>query len=526
MANAGGLNWLIKWLMGAGGTDEAPAPMTPDAALSYAPVWSCVSKITGAFMVMDLELLRRRNNGREVQASNPKHSLMNRRTNTYQNACQFKRTAMAQALLWGNHRSYIVTHNGRTVPEGGIPIELIPLPPDRTRSKMINGQKWHGTIIDEDQPLAGIFELGDKSEKTIYFSDEEIWHLPGLGYDGVEGVSLLELASRTWNNGIGDEVYQRSQQKKGYAGGAMLEAPAGVFRDAKDAQEFLEKFREQHEGAEKAGKIGLLREGIKLNVQSMSNRDAEFVERRRLNREDVALQFCLEGILGDSTNASYNSLYEKNLAYRVNCLSPWTVAIEQECDAKLLTESERNRGYAFRFDDRTLLRMDANSLMTFCSQAIASRILNSNECRELLDYNPREGGDVYENPAVDTRSGGADNQPNDPIPPAENRALRTMFAKLVSVECKRVTAAAASPDKFLAWCEKWYASWEPKLADSIEEVGGDRQLATDHCEESRRRLLTASEVSPGDLATSVARCVESWPNRVNQLVEGVQLCLK
>ena len=530
VASSGGLNALAKWIAShiwSGGGKEEDSRMTADRALSYAPVWSCVSKITGAFMVMDLELLRKRNQSREVQDNNPVHKLLYERSNEYQVACQFKRMLLMHALLWGNGRAYIRTHNGKSVEDGGRPLELIPLLPDRTDTKVIGGMKIHGTIVGEDDRIALFHSTGKDKEKVMYFYDSEVLHVPGLGYDGVVGKSLLELAARTWENGIGDEVYQNKQAKKGYAGGAFLEVPADKLRDEKEAKKFLNEFREQHEGNENAGKIGMLREGVKFNVQSMSNADAQFIERRRFARENVALQFCLEGILGDSSNASYNSLYEKNLAYRVNCLSPWTVAIEQEANAKLLTDSERSRGFRFKFDDRTLLRMDANALMTFCSQAIAARILNSNECRELLDYNPREGGDEYTNPAIDKNGsqGGAANQPTNPAG-NEQRAMRAMLGNLIGVECRRITDAADTPDKFFDWMERFYAGWESKLADCIEEVGGDRDMATHYCEESRRRLLEASECQPDQFADTIAKCVETWPNRVNQLIEGMVQCSK
>ena len=532
MALSGGLNALAKWLtssiISGNGKEDNPA-MTAERALSYAPVWSCVSKVTGAFMVMDLELLRSKALASEVQDLHPAHRLAYQKANAFQVACQFKRMLVGHALLWGNGRAYIVTHNGRLVSEGGIPIELLPMLPDRTDTAIIKGQKVHGTVVAEDDPLAQLVDLGDAKEKVFYFSDDEVIHVPGVGYDGVKGLSLITLAARTWSTGIGDEVQTQKQQKKGYAGGAILEAPPEAFRNAKDAEEFLEKFREQHEGAENAGKIGLLRAGIKLNVMQMSNQDAQFIERRRLNREDVALQFCLEGILGDSSNASYNSLYEKNLAYRVNCLSPWTVAIEQEFNSKLLNESERRRGYRFKFDDRTLLRMDANALMTFCSQAVSAKILNSNECRALLDYNPREGGDEFTNPAIDksANAGGAANNPVDPAKQAgEQKAMRSMLCKLIGVECNRINAATKNSSKFFDWMDSFYATWEAKLADSIEELGGDRDLATEYCNESKRRLIEASECKPEEFSDTVSRCVEAWPNRVNTLIEGMLLCPK
>lgn len=171
--------------------------------------------------------------------------------------------------------------------------------------------------------------------------------------------------------------------------------------------------------------------------------------------------------------------------------------------------------------------MDANAMMTFCSQAISAKILNSNECRAMLDYNPREGGDEFVNPAIDkTNAGGAANNPTNPTPKPANeyRAMRAMLGNLIGVECKRVTSASKNADKFFDWIESFYPQWETKLADSMEELGWDRDIASEYCGESKRRLLEASECQPEQFSDSIAKCVESWPNRVNALIEGLTTC--
>lgn len=515
----GGLAWLAKWLASAMGGGERDEKMTAERAIMYPPVWHCVSKITGAFMIMPLNVHRQSGRNKSIQDKHPAYKLMRWRPNAYQTPAQWKRQMMCHALLWGNARSYIRRENG-------VPVELIPLLPDRTATKVIDGEKWHGTIVEKDDALAPS-GMGETEKKTLYFPDSEVWHVPGLGFDGVEGVSLISIAAQSWNLGLGAEKHLTKIQKKGYGGGLMFEAPAGIFRKEDDAKEFLKAAREQFGGTD-AEAIGLLREGIKANVLSMSNIDAQFIEQRRFQREDTALLFLLESILGDSSNASYSSLEQKNLAYRQNCLAPWTTAFEEESELKLLTESERNRGFYFKFNDGALLRTEKAQTMAFVSQGITARVLNPNEGREFFDLNPYEGGDEYANPAVTPGSPGKQ-QEQPPTPDkqdaANTRALHAMLSNLLSVEANRCRDAAKKPDKFGSWIESFYLSWEKKLADDLEAIGADRELATQHCVESKRRLLEACECQPEQLVESVAKCVESWPNRVHAMIEEI-CCVK
>ena len=507
--------WIMRALTGDG--EGGSEPMTIEQALCYPPVFHCVAKITGAFGVMPLNVMRYGDDIRQktVQTNHQAYKLLRWKPNAYQTPNAFKRTMMVHALMVGNGRAYIHKERGKAA-------ELIPMLPDRTITVMHEGEKWHGTIIDRDSRLSIWEDMENNPEKTLVFRNEEVLHIPGFSVDGVSGVSLLEMARKSWGIGLGAEKTLSKQQKKGYGGGLMLEAPIGAFRDEGAAKEFLKSFRESHEGAENQGKIGMLREGIKANVIQMNNSDAQFLETRKFQREDVALQFCLEGILGDSSNASYNSLEQRNLAYRVNCLAQWTVVWEEECELKLLTEKERNDGYYFKFNDGALLRTEKSATMAYISQGITAKVLNPNEGREMLDLNPYDGGDEYANPNTSSgRTGGADNLPNDP----NKQATARMFTNLLRVESKRCKDHAGTAN-FLTWMEGFYADWESKLADDIEAIGGDRELATEHCEESKRRLLEACECQPEQLAESITKCVSTWENRVHTLIEGLTKCSK
>lgn len=394
---------LIGWLFGD--DYEQDQYMTATRALSYAPVWNCVSRITGAFSVMPLNIHREQGKNKTIQPRHSSYDLFRWRPNAYQTPAVFKQQMICHALLWGNARSFIRK-------DGTRPVELIPLLPDSTWTFLYQGEKVHGTVVDADARLR-LFR-GDKmkAEDYIFLDDSEVWHIPGLGFDGVEGKSLIGLAKQSWGIGLDAEKHVAKQQKKGYAGGLMLEAPTGAFRSQKDAEEFLAHFKKSHEGAENAGTIGMLREGITANVMAMSNSDAQFIEQRKFQREDAALWFVMQSILGDSSGNSYASLEQKNLAYRMECLAPWSTKIEEESDMKLLSQSERQRGFYHKFNDGALLRTEKKATMEFISQGITARVLNPNEGRELLDLNPYDGGDEYVNPNTIAK-GSAANAPEE-----------------------------------------------------------------------------------------------------------------
>lgn len=303
----------------------------------------------------------------------------------------FRETMMVHALLRGNARAWIERD------AGARPIAMHLLPAD-TLTVIVNGQKWHVCTLEDAE--------GKTSERRI--PDRDVLHIVGLSFDGIIGIDLVKAASDTIGLGISAIRASRKTFDNYGVPGLLLQAPNGVFKTDEEAATFLQRFRDMQEGVDNAGKTALLRFGITATVLAQNAKDMQSVETRRLSRQDAALWFMLESIIGDDTSVSYNSLEQKNLAYLSNCLTRWLVRWEQECDEKLLTEKEKREETHFhRFNVDALLRTDAASKATTISTLITARVLNPNEARELYDLDPYEGGDDFANPAITPGTPGA-----------------------------------------------------------------------------------------------------------------------
>lgn len=495
--------------------------MRADSALRYAPVWYAVNKIAGHVGYLPLNI--HKETGREIQkdTTHPAYRLLRWQPNPLQTPIQFKRSMTADALLWGNGYAYI--HR-----EGNVVRELVPMYAGGMACGMVLGEKKFMYHMERDERVSLWQDMEQQPDKVVFLDANQVLHVHGLGFNGLSGYSLLRLAAESWT--AGDNAMKRinASLKKGYAGGLMLEAPPGAFRKEAEAQEFLEHFRKNHGGSDNSGKIGMLREGIKGNVLAMNNSDAQFIETLRFLRQEEALRFQLESILGDDSSVSYNSLEQKNLAYLQNCLNTWLKVWEEECDTKLLSESEKLGGYYFKFNDGALLRSDKATTMSTISVGIASRVISPNEGRALLDMNPYAGGDEYTNPAITPgnglgeRDGEPDTEPQRQ--PQSSNAAQVHLEHMISVEGNRATQAAAGSKNFCRWIDAWYPKWESTLADGIEKLGGDRDLATHHCQESKQLLLAcADRAQPETLEEIVRECVSTWSARAVSLVNEMEL---
>ena len=516
--------WLRDWLVGDNwdwGDGREHKTLTDERALSYAPIWYGVSKIAGHVAQLPLKVYKRLDRGAELVRDHNISKLI-RRPNKYQTSVVFREQVATYSLLDGNGAAAIVRR-------GSKPVELLPLHPDRLVTVMFEGEKIHGYKPDENDRVKLFFNPPEptQSDPWYLFDDSEVLHIPGLSLNGVAGVSLRKMMSRNVGASIDAEERYSKQMQKGFSGNLVIEVPSGMLRNEKDAEEFIAAWKKKHHDPNKAGEPALLREGMKANVISLTNKDAEMIENRRFQRQDAALYLGLESILGDDNSVSYNSLEQKNLAYLMNCLNRWLVRWEQEVEYKLLSKREfDNETHFVRFNTAALLKSDFQTTVSSLSTLVTGTILSRNEAREVLDRNPVEGGDEFENPAITpgrSSTGMEDDSPDDSPEPSARRAINSRLGHFIGGECSKVISAAQQAvekgKNFLAWVDDFYSDkWLPKMADLLDEIGLDRDLAAAYCKDSKQRLLEITDYStPENLASNVEKCVSTWKNRANSI---------
>lgn len=530
-------SWFLNWVYSSLGWDEYDnheKAISSTRALSYAPIWYGVTKIAGHISQLPVNVFERKEIGGEKRREHPVAKLL-RKPNEYQTHTVFFEEVAMHSLLEGNGRAGIVRQGSRIK-------ELIPLDPTRTATAMIQGQKWHITRPHGDDRLRGYFENSQgnieyNSTALIVIPDADVLHVPGLSMDGVSGLPLREVAKRNLNAAINQEKRIGKQMEQGFAGSLMLQAPAGMFRNQRDAEEFLDYFEQRHGSPDKAGKVGMLKDGMTANLIQSTNRDAEMTDNRKFARQDAALWLGLEQILGDDSSVSYNSLEQKNLAYLMNCLNRWLKRWEEELECKLLPSRQFERdSHYIRFATAALLKSDYKTSVEALGAAIASTIMSPNEAREKLDMLPYPGGDKFANPNTSTTADSTEDDSQDsteddissedsPAAIDARPAVRSRLESLIQTEANRVVDAARKAEmggrNYIAWLDSFYANnWEPKLANWLEEMGLDRDAASLHCQASKDRLMEICDYATADnLSSSIAKAVTNWKYRAKDLME-------
>jgi len=493
-----------KWfsdLFGAG-----DGIVTQSNLIGMPAVWYALQKISGDVGKMPLEprITLPDGKGSNPYKSHITWSLLRDQPNDYQTPDVFKELIQLHALSWGNGRAAIIRN-------GTKPVELIPLMPDRTDTLMVEGQKYHVTMPYENDALRfrnyreELLETAEIRSEMIVLHDRDVLHIPGLGFDGVQGLSISKVFQEALGISHSGQRLMRKQMQKGFTGRVMLKDSGGAFQgqDAeKQATKFLEQFRERFT-AEKDGEVaGMLRRGMEADVLSMSNADAQLIEQMQFSRQDVMLIFGLPHIPGDSTATSYNSLEQQQLQYLASCLDRWLTRWELQCDMKLRTEGEKqsDRIY-FKFKTATWLKTDAQTTANVLATHIRSTVLSPNEAREILDRNPREGGDEFMNPAIAT------NEPNE----TRSDQARNKLRELIGVESKRVVELANkkslkdATDAIASFYERWLLTIKNAMRDY--DFDADAFLLS-HTNQITDAILESKTVS--EFRSKVQKITSEW----------------
>ena len=199
-------------------------------------------------------------------------------------------------------------------------------------------------------------------------------------------------------NAIGLAIAAEEYGSKFYANGA---APSGVLEHPgtlKDPSKVRDSWTQTFGGSGNAHKIAVLEEGMKYTPISISPNEAQFLETRKFQINEIARIFRVPPhMVGDLEKSSFSNIEQQSLEFVKYTLEPWLVRWEQSMARVLISRSDKAQ-YFIKFNVDGLLRGDYQSRMSGYATARQNGWMSANDIRELenLDRIPAElGGDLY-----------------------------------------------------------------------------------------------------------------------------------
>ncbi len=365
-----------------GGSTSGKA-VTERTAMQMTAVYSCVRILAEAVAGLPLNLYHYLpDGGKEKSYSHSLYRLLHDEPNPEMSSFVFRETLMTHLLLWGNAYAQII-RNGK-----GEVMALYPLMPNKMK-------------VDRDKDGLLYYSYNHFSEEsptmthsTVILKPSDVLHIPGLGFDGLVGYSPIAMAKNAIGMAIACEEYGAKFFANGAAPGGVLEHPGTI----KDPQRVREAWQSQFGGSGNSNKIAVLEEGMKYTPIGISPEQAQFLETRKFQINEIARIFRVPPhMVGDLEKSSFSNIEQQSLEFVKYTLDPWVIRWEQSIMRTLLSSDEKKQ-YFVKFNLEGLLRGDYASRMSGYATARQNGWMSANDIRELenLDRIPvEEGGDLY-----------------------------------------------------------------------------------------------------------------------------------
>lgn len=364
--------------------------VSPGTSIRNTAVFDCVRILAETVASLPLIIYERQvPRGKKRAQDHYLYSILHDKPNEKMTAFEYRETLQGHLALWGNAYSQI-DYDAR-----GRVRALWPLRPD----KMLD-------IVEENGRRFYHYQL--PSNKLEWLPEERVWHLRGLGGDGLNGYSPITLMRKAIGLGMAAEEYGSRFFGSGARPGGVLEHPGKLSDDAHTRMS--KSWNESHRGLENAQTVAILEEGVKYTQVGVPPDDAQFLETRKFQVTEIARIFRMPPhMIGDLERATFSNIEHQAIEFVVHTIRPWLVRWESSISQFLMLADERQRYFA-EFLVEGLLRGDTASRFEAYATGKQWGWLSTNDIREFENMNPIEGGDVYLVPMnmIPARGGEAD----------------------------------------------------------------------------------------------------------------------
>ena len=367
------------------GKSDSGETVNEKSAMQIATVYACVRLLAETMAGLPLHLYRYTDpaeQNKEKAKDHPLYKLLYRQPNEEMTSFTFRETMMTHLLLWGNAYAQII-RNGRNNILG-----LYPLQPDQ----MEVDRDKQGRIIYIYRAYSD--DVPGLANKEYVFRADEIFHVPGLGFNGLIGFSPIAMMKNALGTALAVEKYGSAFFKNGAQPSGVLEHP-GVL---KNPEKIRQNWSDVYGGSGNAHKVAVLEEGMSYKPISLPPEDSQFLSTRQFGVNEICRIFRVPPhMVQDLSHATFSNIEHQSIDYVVYTLTPWLNRFEQAITKDLLLPSEQDT-YFPRFNVDGLLRGDYASRSSGYASGISNGYLSPNDVRRLenMDLIPVEkGGDDY-----------------------------------------------------------------------------------------------------------------------------------
>lgn len=333
-------------------------------AMRVSAVFACITIHAQTMAMLPKHVKEiRPDGGMDILTGHRLYKQIHNQPNRWQSSFEFFEYMVGCRWTRGNAYAFINYNPGRQINE------LVPMDPDRVWPFVTTPSGVTYYLYDNSPPPPAGSELWYQyfplNAETVVMPAANVLHIRGYSSNGIVGMSPITKAAR---EAIGLAMATEEHGGRLFSNGArpslVVEYP-GKISD-KTFEQMKSAFYEQMVGTSNSGKPFFAEEGMKITPLSLTSQDAQFLETRKLQIEEIARIFNVPLILigaGDKA-ATFASAEQFFLSFKTHTLQPEVVRFEQAMQRALLYSSEMGK-IIIDFDIDSMMRADAVARATY-----------------------------------------------------------------------------------------------------------------------------------------------------------------
>ncbi|MEO3879278.1 phage portal protein [Rheinheimera fenheensis] len=349
--------------------------VSEESGMRLAAVYSCIYVLSSNLAQLPLHVMRRVGDKVEKATDHPAYWLLHDEPNEYLSSYDWRETAQAHAVGWGNSLSKLVRNR-----KGEL-------------QKIVQAKAYGNSINTLSGRLYYGFNHPDEGLQTV--SHYDCIHIKAFGSNQRWGKSPITQHAEAIGLGLAAQGYGLQFFQGGGRPTGVLSAK-GAMND-KTFASLLELWKKSKTQLQQdTNKTLLLPADLDYKAITIAPNDAQFLETRKMTRSEIAGIFNVPAhMINDLEKASFSNITESSINFVRYTMMPYIMKWEQELNRKIFTAQERKAGYYVKFNVKGLLRATPKEQAEIVASGINAGYLNRNEARMLDDMNPVEGLDEY-----------------------------------------------------------------------------------------------------------------------------------
>lgn len=366
-------------------------PLLGNNSISYAQLYRtqpwvgiAVNKLARQVARLPLKAYKRNSQGDKERVSTGRFAELLERPWERGSANDLKQAFAFPTLLHGNGLVRKVRNRAGQPPSSFIPLDW----------------RFISPHCEDGAPIY-VWET-QQPDQPKYIAPEDVIHTAWWSPDGAIGVSPLQQLGVTIRLEDAAQRYSTASFDNAVRPSGALVAPADAKLNREERQELRDEVNASNGGVDRAFKLLLLTGGLDWKPFSQTAREAELVDQRKINREEIAAVYDVPPpLIGILDHATYSNVGEMHKMLYMTVLGPWLDLIESRIKAQLIDNEPAfaNEGLFVEFDLSEVLKGDTRNRVLALKDGIGTGLYTLNEARRIENL-PRIDNPLADQPLI------------------------------------------------------------------------------------------------------------------------------